>query len=317
SRVWAEYSSRCPNSHRCPYSHGSKEQLYHPSYYKTMPCCDWKARGRCPRGELCAFYHDARERRQIKRVLTLDYSQPLSHVGDLLQQHQPHFWRPPLFSPDDTSTSVNSNKKESLPRGGFAATTIRARSYSSADSDASSTAFPTTTSGSTCWSPSCGARAYRSDTSSVTTTAPGSVELHPQLCPLSSLVPIFLLPPSETCTTPRDTDETYHGNLLSTKAMDGAALPSDADERQPDGPVGARATSAPCEGDIKRWKAVAVRHGAVNVVAESGLSYSGPDPSRLTMRGFAIPEGYAVYESMSPLHVEELLIDVGLRVLIQ
>ncbi|KAF4666861.1 hypothetical protein FOZ61_009184, partial [Perkinsus olseni] len=109
SRVWAEYSSRCPNSHRCPYSHGSKEQLYHPSYYKTMPCCDWKARGRCPRGELCAFYHDARERRQAKRVLTLDYNKPLS-LGDQLQQHQPHFWRPPLFSPDDTSASVNSNR---------------------------------------------------------------------------------------------------------------------------------------------------------------------------------------------------------------
>ncbi|KAF4696404.1 hypothetical protein FOZ60_000862 [Perkinsus olseni] len=360
SRVWAEYSSRCPNSHRCPYSHGSKEQLYHPSYYKTMPCCDWKARGRCPRGELCAFYHDARERRQVKRVLTLDYNQPLSLVGDQLQQHQPHFWRPPLFSPDDTSTSVNSNRG-SLPRGGCVATTIRARSYSSSDSDASST-FPTTTSASTCWSPSCGARAYRSDTSSVTTTAPGSTErsslnsslefrggfpldclsypyrtmglgqlvpshddddrtmqLHPQLCPLSSLVPIFLLPPSvsETCTTPRDTDETHHGALLSTKAMDPAPLPSDADERQPDGPLGAGAPSIPSEGGIRRWKAVAVRHGVANLVADGGLRYSGPDPSRLTMRGFGIPEGYAVYQSMNPLHVEELLTDVGLRVLIQ
>lgn len=81
SRVWSEYGSRCPHGHRCPYSHGSKEQLYHPSYYKTMPCrvtstvldiyrhvgCDWKSRGKCPRGELCAFYHHTSERRTSKR----------------------------------------------------------------------------------------------------------------------------------------------------------------------------------------------------------------------------------------------------------
>ena len=34
--------ARCPHGALCPYAHGSKEQLYHPSYYKTMPCSDFR-----------------------------------------------------------------------------------------------------------------------------------------------------------------------------------------------------------------------------------------------------------------------------------
>merc|ERR1719352_1248616 len=30
-----EYSQRCPLGVRCAFSHGAKEQLYHPSYFKT------------------------------------------------------------------------------------------------------------------------------------------------------------------------------------------------------------------------------------------------------------------------------------------
>ncbi|CAE7403922.1 UNK, partial [Symbiodinium natans] len=55
------YAERCSRGLRCGFAHGSKEQLYHPAYYKTMPCTDWAADGRCPRGPQCAFYHDVEE----------------------------------------------------------------------------------------------------------------------------------------------------------------------------------------------------------------------------------------------------------------
>ncbi|CAJ1459644.1 unnamed protein product [Effrenium voratum] len=60
------YNERCPNGTRCRFAHGSKEQLYHPLYYKTMPCTDWAA-GTCPRGPQCAFFHGPAEQRQASR----------------------------------------------------------------------------------------------------------------------------------------------------------------------------------------------------------------------------------------------------------
>lgn len=57
------YDERCPNGLRCRFAHGSKEQLYHPLYYKTMPCTDWASSGTCPRGPQCAFFHGPEEQR--------------------------------------------------------------------------------------------------------------------------------------------------------------------------------------------------------------------------------------------------------------
>lgn len=62
------YNERCPRGLRCGFAHGSKEQLYHPSYYKTMPCTDWAATGQCPRGPQCAFYHGADEQRILREA---------------------------------------------------------------------------------------------------------------------------------------------------------------------------------------------------------------------------------------------------------
>ncbi|OEH75034.1 zinc finger (ccch type) domain-containing protein [Cyclospora cayetanensis] len=100
----------------CPYSHGSKEQLYHPSYYKTMPCMDFRSKGRggggnsCPRGVLCAFYHETSERRWPLRIST-DYSTPLpSQRNSLLQ---PQFLRPPLFNLDDFEAFGHTSRKTS------------------------------------------------------------------------------------------------------------------------------------------------------------------------------------------------------------
>lgn len=93
------YQERCPNGFRCPFSHGSKEQLYHPMYYKTMPCLDWAESRDCPRRFLCAFFHDADERRVLKTTAS---AKPA--VGDLLPDNtevlaslQRGFQRPPLF----------------------------------------------------------------------------------------------------------------------------------------------------------------------------------------------------------------------------
>ncbi|KAL8448826.1 hypothetical protein Emed_003534 [Eimeria media] len=118
----ADYGRRCPHGTLCPYSHGSKEQLYHPSYYKTMPCMDYRARDRggvsCPRGTLCAFYHEASERRWPVRV-SVDYSVPLPPARNALLQ--PQFLRPPLFNLDDfeafghTSRKTNSRKELAAP----------------------------------------------------------------------------------------------------------------------------------------------------------------------------------------------------------
>lgn len=71
----AEYAQRCPNGLRCAFAHGRKEQLYHPVFYKTQDCCDWRkhlADGVCPRGSVCAFAHGDAERRPELLVL-FDY----------------------------------------------------------------------------------------------------------------------------------------------------------------------------------------------------------------------------------------------------
>jgi len=73
----AEYSQRCPLGLRCPYSHGAKEQLYHPHYFKTVVCRDLKGKA-CPRQLLCAFHHHRAERR-VSPADEVDYTQPLNN----------------------------------------------------------------------------------------------------------------------------------------------------------------------------------------------------------------------------------------------
>ncbi|CEL97731.1 unnamed protein product [Vitrella brassicaformis CCMP3155] len=92
-----DYEQRCPNKgFYCQYAHGSKEQLYHPSYYKVMPCADWKANGWCPRGDLCAFYHDASQKR-YPPATNFDYTKPLASIDKL----QTHVTKPILFNLED------------------------------------------------------------------------------------------------------------------------------------------------------------------------------------------------------------------------
>lgn len=79
----AEYAQRCPFGLRCPFSHGAKEQLYHPQYFKTIICRDLRGSGggkACPRHTLCAFYHGRNEKRTSPPD-DVDYTQPLPAEG--------------------------------------------------------------------------------------------------------------------------------------------------------------------------------------------------------------------------------------------
>lgn len=90
----ADYERRCPAGSRCPYAHGSKEQLYHASCYKLMPCTDYRSEKKCPRGIMCAFYHELSEKRFATPVTTNNIVLPAS----LMCYLQKNFSKPPLFN---------------------------------------------------------------------------------------------------------------------------------------------------------------------------------------------------------------------------
>lgn len=106
----AEYSQRCPLGLRCPYSHGAKEQLYHPHYFKTVVCRDMRGKI-CPRHKLCAFFHMRTERRQVTGE-EIDYSQPLKSE-DLPEDWVTDFLAPP-FLPEPGKTQEASEKGENI-----------------------------------------------------------------------------------------------------------------------------------------------------------------------------------------------------------
>lgn len=89
----AEYAQRCPLGLRCPFSHGAKEQLYHPQYFRTVTCRDLRAKA-CPRQKLCAFFHKRAERRKPPQDST-DYSSPLPEAA-LPEAWVTSFLSPPL-----------------------------------------------------------------------------------------------------------------------------------------------------------------------------------------------------------------------------
>eukprot|EP00928_Gymnodinium_smaydae_P014686 TRINITY_DN15405_c0_g1_i2.p1 TRINITY_DN15405_c0_g1~~TRINITY_DN15405_c0_g1_i2.p1 ORF type:complete len:568 (+),score=112.37 TRINITY_DN15405_c0_g1_i2:281-1984(+) len=90
----AAYSQRCPLGIRCAYSHGAKEQLYHPKYFRTVICRDLQAKG-CPRRKLCAFFHHRKEKRAVSPD-RVDYERPLAK-SQLPEDWQVLFMAPPFF----------------------------------------------------------------------------------------------------------------------------------------------------------------------------------------------------------------------------
>lgn len=89
------YSQRCPLGPRCPYAHGAKEQLYHPGYFRTLVCRDLQ-RKRCPRGQLCAFFHKQTDERASGADDNVDYKTPLSK-DDFPDGWYAYFTNPPRF----------------------------------------------------------------------------------------------------------------------------------------------------------------------------------------------------------------------------
>lgn len=88
------YAQRCPLGPRCPYAHGAKEQLYHPQYFRTFICRDLQRR-KCPRRQLCAFFHKKTECR-TPGPDSVDYSRPLPKAA-LPEEWLSHFLAPPHF----------------------------------------------------------------------------------------------------------------------------------------------------------------------------------------------------------------------------
>mmetsp|Transcript_168102 Transcript_168102/g.539871 ORF Transcript_168102/g.539871 Transcript_168102/m.539871 type:complete len:310 (-) Transcript_168102:189-1118(-) len=88
------YAQRCPLGPRCPHAHGAKEQLYHPHYFRTLVCRDLQ-RGRCPRGDLCAFFHKQADCRKVGPDL-VDYAVPLPK-DNLPADWLASFLNPPRF----------------------------------------------------------------------------------------------------------------------------------------------------------------------------------------------------------------------------
>jgi len=108
----ASYSQRCPLGIRCSYSHGAKEQLYHPNYFSTLTCRDMQLKG-CPRRHLCAFFHKKSEKR-IPAPDRLDYARPLPKEV-LPAEWMSHFLAPPFFQ----ETSENASAMQPGQDHGF------------------------------------------------------------------------------------------------------------------------------------------------------------------------------------------------------
>lgn len=101
-----EYSQRCPMGLLCPYSHGAKEQLYHPAYFKTKTCYDCT---RCSRSVFCAFWHDKWEQRKpLSTEDEFNYQLALPEIR-LREALQPDFLSPLTFQQD-----AGKHKKQQL-----------------------------------------------------------------------------------------------------------------------------------------------------------------------------------------------------------
>mmetsp|Transcript_115769 Transcript_115769/g.291263 ORF Transcript_115769/g.291263 Transcript_115769/m.291263 type:complete len:944 (+) Transcript_115769:137-2968(+) len=110
-----EYSQRCPLGVRCPFSHGAKEQLYHPSYFKTVTCQDWP-NSNCPRGRLCAFWHK-RSQQRGRSTTDEDFNYKLPLRTERLQELQVDFLTPPFKL---LNTLQADNGQQALLDGGCA-----------------------------------------------------------------------------------------------------------------------------------------------------------------------------------------------------
>lgn len=136
-----EYEQRCPKGIRCPYSHGAKEQLYHPSYFKTVVCQDWQ-KNACPRGHLCAFWHSKSEQRNLFQKPDFKFEAALSE--SMVQEHlQPNYIVDSFSSQQDLGQADHFfGAGMMIPMGAWTPTICRAQTSTTpttaAESDAAS-----------------------------------------------------------------------------------------------------------------------------------------------------------------------------------
>jgi hypothetical protein len=92
--------SECSQQLNCGKCHGWKELEYHPKNYKMRPCSNGM---KCPKGEICPYYHSNSEKRyrirlcsklsdKIKNGFFIYYPrnrkiQPEGHVYEDIKQH--------------------------------------------------------------------------------------------------------------------------------------------------------------------------------------------------------------------------------------
>lgn len=101
SNPQAAYNQRCLYGLRCPFSHGMRETMYHPSHYKVNECGEWSYERGCQRGDSCAFYHDIAEKRVNNRS-TIVYAYDKLLDKALVEKECAHLCcRPTLISAAD------------------------------------------------------------------------------------------------------------------------------------------------------------------------------------------------------------------------
>lgn len=112
----SDYSKRCSSGYSCPYAHGSKEQLYHPCYFRTMPCADYRSSGgTCPRGELCAFFHESKQKR-IAIPLNVITASIMQQAKDLEEQNLQRFNNERQKNNLETETNVSTTEDDDMRR---------------------------------------------------------------------------------------------------------------------------------------------------------------------------------------------------------
>lgn len=107
------YEQMCPRGVACPYSHGVKEQLYHPHFFRTGVCKEYKQRGCCSQEKWCVFWHTKEEKKKRRRD-DWDYEKLLDMKA--IEKYLPKEFLnpPPMVQSSKPEKSHSQVKKSSI-----------------------------------------------------------------------------------------------------------------------------------------------------------------------------------------------------------